>query len=287
MKILNGRELAGYIKERQAHEAASLEAKLGRKPRLVIVYDNDSPVIEKYVALKCRYGEDIGVEVEKVFIDRNLDKEYLADYDKKRQETYLARRDQDVKNAVTTAGKARCVDGIIVQLPLARPEMTDEVVKLIAPAKDVDGLSGKGDFDSATATAIHWLLNGYGVELSGKKIAVVGRGRLVGAPLIRMWKESGYDLTVFGHDGDLSRLPEFEIIVTATGVPHLIKSEMVAPGAVIVDAGTASEDGVLVGDVDDSVRQRKDLGAITPRVGGVGPLTVTALFEGVLRVARL
>lgn len=263
-KELNGRELASYIKERQAHEARSLRARLGREPRLVIIRDNESPVIAKYVQLKQHYGDDIGVRVDDVLV------EGLA----------------ALREAVQTASSDAEVDGIIVQLPLTDPKTTDEIVKLIAPEKDVDGLSGVGKFDSATATAIHWLLNGYGVELAGKKIAVVGRGRLVGAPLIGMWKDSGYDVTVFGHDGDLSQLPKFDVIVTATGVPHLIKSEMVAAGAVVIDAGTASEDGVLVGDVDDTVRERADLSAITPKVGGVGPMTVTMLFEGVLRAAR-
>jgi methylenetetrahydrofolate dehydrogenase (NADP+)/methenyltetrahydrofolate cyclohydrolase len=76
------------------------------------------------------------------------------------------------------------------------------------------------------------------------------------------------------------------VIVSATGVPHLITGKMLKPGAVVVDAGTASEGGVLVGDIDDSVRGREDLSAITPKVGGVGPLTVTALFEHVLIAAN-
>ena len=281
MKILNGKELAGYIKERQAHEASRLRAKLGRKPKLVIIYDNDSPVIKKYMQLKQCYGEDIGVEVEQ--------------------------RKGELKEEIVAAGEAEDVDGIIVQLPLAQPEMTDEALSLIPSRKDVDGLRsgmtksrdeskddaingnatiGTSSFDSATATAIHWLLNGYGIELQDKKIAVVGRGRLVGAPLIRMWKVSGYDVTEFGRDGDLNQLPKFDIIVTATGVPHLVKTEMVASGTVVVDAGTASENGVLVGDVDESVRERDDLGGITPKIGGVGPLTVSALFENVLKAAN-
>lgn len=84
----------------------------------------------------------------------------------------------------------------------------------------------------------------------------------------------------------MALLKNFDAIVSATGVPHLIKSDMVKTGAVVVDAGTASEGGVLVGDVDQSVREREDLTAITPKIGGVGPLTVTALFEHVLMAAN-
>ena len=75
------------------------------------------------------------------------------------------------------------------------------------------------------------------------------------------------------------------MIVTATGVAGLIKSDMVRPDAVLVDAGTSSEGGKIVGDVDPEVRERHDI-TITPEKGGVGPLTVAALFDNVIRAAR-
>lgn len=268
MKELNGRELAGFVKERQAHLVRSLR---GQKifPKLLIIRDSDNPVIVKYVNLKKQYGEDIGVAV----------------VDKKVSEI------SEACDVVRMANTDKSISGIIVQLPLLDKDRTDEVVNLIAPAKDVDGLSQvvapeKRIFESATATAINWLLAGHGIELADKKVALVGRGRLVGAPLERMWKNSGVDVTVFRHDSDLSLLKDFDVIVSATGVPHLIKNEMVSPGAIVVDAGTASEGGVLVGDVDDEVRKRSDIFAITPKIGGVGPLTVSVLFEDVISASQ-
>lgn len=256
MKWLDGRELADFIKERQRQVVAEMD----QKPKLLIIRDSDHPVIKKYVHLKCAYGEDIGVEV----IDRKAED----------LETLMT--------AIRQANQDSEITGIIVQLPLKNPKWTEQVVNEIDAKKDVDGLSGKGRFDSATATAINWLLAGHGVNLENKKIAVVGRGRLVGRPLIKMWRESGLMVEEFGRDGDLGRLFEFEVVVTATGVPHLIQSEMIRGGAVVVDAGTASEDGMIVGDVDEKVRKRKDLAALTPKVGGVGPLTVAVLFEQVI-----
>lgn len=268
MKVLSGAELAGYVKENQAHTVRALKA---RKimPKLVILRDNDSPVILKYVHLKQGYGDDIGVTVE--------------DWCR-----------EDLAEAVHEANEREDVHGMIVQLPLKNPSITDDVVTKIAAEKDVDGLGTEARykngelavFESATATAINWLLAGYDINLVGSKIALVGRGRLIGAPLMRMWNNSGYDVTAFGRDGDLALLKDFDVIISATGVPHLIKSDMVKTGAVVVDAGTASEGGVLVGDVDASVREREDLTAITPKIGGVGPLTVTALFEHVLMAAN-
>lgn len=267
VKELNGRELAGFVKERQAYVVREMLAESKPAPKLVIIRDSDNPVIVKYVELKKRYGEDIGVVVEDKLVS-SID---------------------EAKAAVTAANEDSSVSGMIVQLPLKDPARTDEVVNLIAPEKDVDGLSQVASprkFESATATAINWLLTGYNIELREREIALVGRGRLVGGPLERMWRNSGYDVTVFGHDSDMSVLSNYDIIVSATGVPHLIKSDMVQTGAVIVDAGTASEGGVLVGDVDDEVRERDDLAAITPKIGGVGPLTVSVLFEDVIAAAN-
>ena len=258
-KELSGRELAGFIKERQARVVRSLR---GRKifPKLLILRDSDNPVITKYVTLKQHYGEDIGVVVE----------------------DFYAKTTEELKNKIIEANNDKTISGMIVQLPLLDKDSTDEVVSLIDSKKDVDGLSGNGKFDSATATAINWLLAGYDIDLEKSKIALVGRGRLVGMPLFDMFTKSGRNVEIFHRGSDLNNLKNFDIIITATGVPHLIKSSYVKSGAVVIDAGTASEKGVLMGDVDDEVRARNDLLAITPKLGGVGPLTVSVLFENVI-----
>lgn len=263
VKELNGRELVGFVKERQAHLVQILRSNK-KRAKLVIIRDSDNPVIEKYVNLKRQYGEDIGVEV----IDAKVEPT---------REALIA--------AVTAANVDETASGIIVQLPLIDRTLTEEVVSLIQPEKDVDGLSGRGHFDSATATAINWLLTGYNIDLVGKKIAIVGRGKLVGRPLISMWQNSGLEVEIFHRGSDFSRLKNYDVIVTATGVPDLITSEMIRSGAVVVDAGTASENGKLVGDISDEIRERSDISAITPKLGGVGPLTVGVLFENVLAAA--
>lgn len=261
MRELNGAEVADYMKLNQQHKAAALKTQ-GIRPKLVILRDSDNPVIEKYVSLKREYGEDIGIEVEDVLTN-------------------------DLAETIAQLNQDKSVSAVIVQLPLRDPGQIDQVVGSIAPEKDVDGLSHAEDgFESATATAINWLLSGYDIDLKNKRVAIVGHGRLVGAPLEKMWRASNYDVTVFDKGDDLDELKYYDIVVTATGVPRLISDDMIKPGAVVVDAGTASEDGVLVGDIDDTVRKRSDLKAITPKVGGVGPLTVAALFEHVLMAAE-
>ena len=257
MKILNGKELAGFIKERQSQHVRSLL----KNPKLLILRDSDNPVIKKYVDLKIQYGEDIGVKVEDFRADSG---------DTLREEIIRANNDPSI-------------NGIIIQLPLTDKSQTDALCNLIAPEKDVDGLGENAKFDSATATASNWLLAGYDIKLDGQKIALVGRGKLVGAPLYRMFTNSGYNVDLFHRGSDLTNLKQYDIIITATGQPGLITSSMVKPGAVLIDAGTASEKGVLKGDLADTVRERTDLTAITPITGGVGPLTVTCLFDHVIQ----
>lgn len=259
VKILSGSELAGFIKERQAKQVRALRQAHGIFPRLAIVANVDNPVIDVYMRLKQDYGADILIDVE---IHR-VDSDSLAD-------------------TISELNSRDDVQAIIVQLPLEDMSRADDILALVSPSKDVDGLSPNSNFDAATPIAINWLLAGYGVDLAGKKIALVGRGRLVGRPLERMWLDSGLDVSVFEEGSDLLALKEYDLVVTAAGAPHIITSEMIRPGAIVVDAGTSSEDGVVRGDVSPEVRQRDDL-TITPEKGGVGPLTVAALFDNVIK----
>lgn len=258
MRELNGSELAGFIKERQAKQVRALRQAWHINPRLAIVTDVENPVIETYMRLKQRYGADILIDVEIHRVPAGGALEVIQE---------LNNRDD--------------VQGIILQLPISNSDQTDELLESIREDKDVDGLRKKAIFQAATPTAISWLLAGYGVDLKGKKVAIVGRGRLVGAPLEKMWLKSGVDVTVFEKGDDLSQLINYDIIVSATGVPGLIKSQMIKAKTVVVDAGTASENGKIVGDVSEEVRQRNDV-IITPKKGGVGPLTVSALFDNVI-----
>lgn len=260
MKSLNGKELAGFVKERQSHQIQSFNP----KPKLLIIRDSDNPVIQKYVELKIKYGKDIGVHVE----------------------NFHANTTDEIIDKINQANIDPTVSGIIIQLPLKDKAKTDELCNLIAPDKDVDGLGQHAKFDSATATAILWLLAGYDIKLENAKIAIVGRGKLVGAPLFKIFTKSGHNVALFHRGSDLSNLANYSVIITATGQPGLITNSMISPGTTIIDAGTASENGVLKGDLAEEVRKRTDLYAITPITGGVGPLTVACLFDHVIQASH-
>ena len=272
MRFLNGAELRDFIKERQAKQVRALRQSWRVFPKLVIFYASKNPVTETYMRLKENYGADILVEVE-------------------RREVEISK----LKEEIQKANINKDIHGIIVQLPLENENgeklsknETEAILSEISKEKDVDGLNG-GNFIPATAQAINWLLAGYNISLDNKKIAVVGQGKLVGAPLSKMFEDSGVDVSKFDelNSSEMKeKLKDFDVVITAVGKPGLITSEMLKNKAVVVDAGTASENGKIKGDVEDSVRElRKDL-TITPIKGGVGPLTVASLIDNVIVAAR-
>ena len=264
MKLLNGSELAGFIKERQAHQVRGLRQAWQVQPKLAIIITVDHPAITTYVRMKQRYGADILVDVEIHHVKQS-----------------------EAKQLIERLNADPGVHGIIVQLPLEDPAYTDEIVNLVAPEKDVDALGRDATLEPATPLAIMWLLAGYNIELAGRKIVLVGRGKLVGQPLEHIWKTSGYDVAVVDSKtaDKAAVISGADVLVTATGQPGLVTSRMIKQGAVVVDAGVAGEQGKTVGDLAPDVYERDDL-TITPTKGGVGPLTICALFENVIRAAR-
>lgn len=265
MKLLNGSELAGFIKERQIHQVRGLRQAAGVAPKLAIIKVVNDPVIETYVKLKQRYGADILVDVDIHQVSQS-----------------------EERALIKTLNEDDSVHGIIVQLPLEDPSQTEEIVNAVAVHKDVDGLAIDTLFDPATPMAIMWLLAGYGIDLPGKKVVLVGRGKLVGAPLEKIFTNSGVDCTVI--DRSTKNIAEVtktaDVIITATGSPALLNSAMIPENCIVIDAGVAVESGRKVGDLDPDVYERDDI-TITPVKGGVGPLTVCALFENVIRAARM
>lgn len=263
-KELNGRELASFIKERQAKAVRGLKQAYGVNPKLAIIRTNPDPVVDSYMKIKQEYGEDILVDVDVHTIDQS-----------------------EALETIKKLNSDASVHGIIVQIPLPDKSQTDEILNAVVASKDVDGLAAKTEFDAPTPIAINWLLAGYDIDLKGKNIAVVGHGRLVGKPLVKMWASSGLNVEILDKNTeDISlKLQNADVIVSATGVPGVITSEMVKSDAVIVDAGVSTDSNGLIGDVTQEVRELPNI-TLTPEKGGVGPLTVAALFENLITAAR-
>jgi methylenetetrahydrofolate dehydrogenase (NADP+)/methenyltetrahydrofolate cyclohydrolase len=260
---LNGSELAEFIKERQAKAVRGLRQAYGVRPKLAIVVTVDNPVIETYMRLKKRYGADILVEVDIHRVEQGK-----------------------VLEKISQLNNDDSVHGIIIQLPLQDTSETDSIVNAVKPSKDVDALGVDATLEPATPTAILWLLAGYGIDFNNKKVVLIGKGKLVGQPLECMLKQSSVNVVSCDSSDDISKAVSVaDIIVTATGVPGVLSSKDIPLNAVVVDAGVAVEEGQTKGDLASDVYEREDL-KITPKKGGVGPLTVCALFENVITAAK-
>ncbi len=257
LQYISGKEIAD---EQEIVQRAQVELfeKKGIVPRLAIIQTTSSSVIDTYVRLKKKYSEQIGVEV----VHYNINPE-------------------EVETTITFLNNDPEIHGIIVQLPLHPSLNQDTVLNLVTKEKDVDGLTKDAHFVPPTVQAILWLLEKHVANLSHKKIALVGKGRLVGAPLEKELLKKNLTPKVFTKEDSLDDLHNYNVIISATGATSLLKNTHIQSGAYVFDAGTAEENGAIHGDVADELYDRDDI-SITPTKGGVGILTVRALFENTL-----
>jgi methylenetetrahydrofolate dehydrogenase (NADP+) / methenyltetrahydrofolate cyclohydrolase len=272
---LSGAECAGALRE----ETRGLVG--GRVVRLVVVVATDDEGTAWYVRSLGRAAAKVGIECETV----QLDPEVAA-----------------IREKLAEASASDEVHGIILQTPLPPGARANELGRLIAPHKDVDGanpeslgtlVAGLRDRDRpafvpATAEAVVRLLDAHGVALAGRRVAVVGRSTVVGKPLAHLLLDRDATVTVcHSKTPDLAAVTRgANIVVAAAGRAGLVTADHLAPGAVVVDVGTnPTPDGGLVGDVDaESVRGVA--GALSPVPGGVGPVTTALLLRNTARAAQ-
>ena len=196
------------------------------------------------------------------------------------------------------------VHGILVQLPLPKHFDEDAVIRAVTPAKDVDcfhpenvGLLAAGHprYYPCTPHGVAQMLHRNGFETAGKEVVVLGRSNIVGKPLAVMMMQkktaanpAAGDATVTVAHTRTRDLPAVcrraDVLVAAAGSPKVVTADMVKPGAVVIDVGTNSVGGKLVGDVHEGVWDVA--GALSPVPGGVGPMTITMLLVNTLAAAE-
>lgn len=256
--LLDGREVAGFIKERHRRQMGGLQA----APVLAIVANLKRLDTASFVRAKQRYGQDVGARVEVVAPGRNL------------------------LGTIEQLNRRPDISGIIIQLPLDDPKQTDAALAAVDPAKDVDGLGPDSRFEVSAVKGIMWLLAAYGIETKAANVAVIGQGRLVGQPLADQLERNGARVVRCDDTTpDLAAAVEgCGTIVCAAGRPGLITEAIVPAGCVVIDAGGGEADGKVAGDADPALYERRDL-KVSPVPGGVGPMTVAALFDNLLLAA--
>lgn len=272
MQILDGKQLSEKILRSVARRVAASKQGIG----LAAVHLGRDPASSAYVRQKKLAAEKVGM----LFRELKLP----AKSSEKRLLREIKKLNADKK-----------IHGFIVQLPLPRQINVQKVLTALAPAKDVDGFHplnfGKGFLElpallPATPAGILRLLDEYKIPLKGQEVVIVGHSNIVGKPLAVLLLNRDSTVTVcheFTKNLKAHTL-RADILISATGVPKLIKASMVKRGVTVIDCGCAKIGGGLVGDVDFENVKRK-VKAITPVPGGVGPMTVATLIENTLRAA--
>jgi methylenetetrahydrofolate dehydrogenase (NADP+)/methenyltetrahydrofolate cyclohydrolase len=279
--ILDGLATASAIKQELKHKVVELQ-KRGINPGLGTLLVGDDPGSHTYVSGKHRDCAEVGIDSVRIDLPTSASK-------------------QDIVRAITELNESKDVTGYIIQLPLPVGVDSLELLELIDPAKDADGLHpinlgrlvlNVGEEMKSpipcTPAGIVELLSRYDISLSGKKVAVLGRGVTVGRPLGLLLTRKGIDATITQLHSASKNIPEAlqsaDVIVAAIGVPHFVKPEWVKKGAAVLDVGiTRVSDGKLVGDVDPAVSEVA--GYLSPNPGGVGPMTRAMLLQNVVQLA--
>ena len=278
-QLLDGERLAGRIKMELADRAARLAAG-GRPAGLGTVLVGDDGPSAKYVAMKVAECAEIGIASFDVHLAANATQ-------------------ADVEAVVDRFNVDPRVHSILVQLPLPAGINEEQVLLRVDPAKDVDGLHptnlgrlvmGAAGPLPCTPAGIVELLSEYHVPVEGRHVVIIGRGLTIGRPLalLMAMRRPGCNAAVtVVHTGvaDMATIVRSaDVVVAAAGVAGLVTANMVKPGAAVVGAGTSWSGKRLMSDVADDVAEVA--GWITPRLGGVGPMTRAMLLRNAILAAE-
>ncbi|MDD2566293.1 MAG: bifunctional 5,10-methylenetetrahydrofolate dehydrogenase/5,10-methenyltetrahydrofolate cyclohydrolase [Candidatus Gracilibacteria bacterium] len=264
--ILDGKKLAQKIYD----ELKIKIEKLNKKPTLVAILVGNNPASLTYIKQKRKFAEYVGMNFELIHYEGNIEEEIV-----------LAKIEELNNNSN--------ISGYIVQLPLSEHIDSQKIIDRIDPKKDVDGftkenigklfLKEENGLLSCTPKGIKRLLDEYNINLKGKNVTIIGKSNIVGKPLSLLFINHSATVTVcdiFTQDISEHTLKS-DIVISAAGVPHLIKENMIKKGTILIDVGYNIVDGKMVGDIDFPNLEKDNY--ITPVPGGVGPLTVAMLIE--------
>lgn len=275
MTIIDGKKVANEKAEKLTQEVAELKAS-GITPKLIILCIQPDKRSLAYMGAKTRRGEQVGIDTEVVELDTPSVEE--------------------VQSKIAELNNDEAVSGIILQLPIPENFDKQDVIDLIDPTKDVDGLtttnqhllaSGKAQFVPATPLGVMELLKAYKIDPRGKTACVVGRSNLVGKPVKYLLEQAGAKVLEVNRETSdpPSVTKQADILVSAAGKPKLVTADMVKDGAAVIDVGITEENQKLHGDVDfEAVSQKASY--LTPVPGGVGPMTVIMLLSNIVSAAK-
>ena len=283
--IISGKTIRDQILEELRPEVERL-TNAGTQPCLAVILVGSDPASQVYVGSKRRTSEQLGM--------RSRSHDLPATTTQEELEALIRQLNDDPT-----------VHGILCQLPLPDELNEVRVIQTLSPDKDVDGLHpinagliamGTPKFISCTPYGVLQLLKRSGVQTSGSHAVVLGRSNLFGRPMATLLSSKGWDATVTTCHSRTRDLPsvtsQADILIAALGRPEFVTTEMVKPGAVVIDVGinrledaSAPKGSRLVGDVAYGPVS-EIASAITPVPGGVGPMTIAMLMVNTVNSAR-
>jgi methylenetetrahydrofolate dehydrogenase (NADP+)/methenyltetrahydrofolate cyclohydrolase len=294
--LLDGAATARAIKEELRGEIATLASR-GVRPGLGVLLVGDDPASAVYVRSKTRACEELGIHHETAHLEASA-------------------TTGDVLDTIAGYNRRAEIHGILVQLPLPRQVDSQEALRLVDPAKDVDGfhpenvgllVQKRPRFVPCTPAGIMELLARCDIPVAGRRAVVLGRSDIVGKPMALLLMHADATVTVcHSKTRDLESVTrEADILIAAIGRPGLVRAQHVKPGAVVVDVGMnrieepavarellderrlegfREKGHALVGDVH-APAVRQVAAALTPVPGGVGPLTIALLMKNTVKAA--
>jgi 5,10-methylene-tetrahydrofolate dehydrogenase/methenyl tetrahydrofolate cyclohydrolase len=273
MKIIDGRKIRDEI-------LAGLKPRIDAltfAPIFCDVVVGDDPASLQYVRMKEEVAKNLGIQIEQGIFPKDISTEDLI---------------TEVKRIADIPYMA----GLIIQLPLPSHIDRDAVLSAVPLAIDVD-VTGKEASDLfyantprfifPTALAVLAALDSLSIETAQKKVVMVGQGMLVGKPVTHLLRMRGMDVATVTKNTENSEqiYKTADIVISAVGIPNLIKGEHLKQGVIVVDAGTSELEGGIVGDVDRASVEDVAF-AISPVPGGVGPVTVAMLMQNIVLSAE-
>jgi len=280
--LLKGKDVAVGITEEIQKDIAALKEKHDTVPSLASILVEGDPASKSYAGRQQKSAAKIGIDYQLHELPNDISEQKLISF-------------------IEDLNRDDSVNGIMLQMPLPKGIDSYKVQSSIAIKKDVEGITpanmGLIVYDRprlcpCTALSAIKMVEASGVEIYGKDLTVVGRSAIVGRPVALLMLQRKYSATTtICHTGTANsgKLPEHvgraDILIVAAGQPELVKGEWVKEGSVVVDVGFNWIDGKSVGDVEFEVAKER-AAYITPVPGGVGPLTVTILFQNTVEATK-
>ena len=276
MLELRGKKVSDGIKEYVSKELETLSF----VPKLAIVRVGENPDDMSYERGATKKLKSFGLDVASYVFSQDIS-------------------DEDFKKAFKDINEDNEVTGILLLRPLPRTINEKDIENMIDPKKDLDGISPiniakvfAGDttgFSPCTAEAVIEVLKAYDIELTGKRVTVVGRSMVVGKPVsMLLLKENATVTMTHTRTVDLKKTcSDAEIVVAAAGRAKMLNSDYCGQDAVMIDVGiNVDENGKLCGDVDYATLDGK-ASAATPVPGGVGTVTTAVLAKHLIQAAKM